>query len=175
MWRPQSLGDVVAERICDLRRGGRRVGRVTVSLGRPVRAPDPNPRGPLVVHRPPVGHGIELERPIAGADSLQALLLALEFAADILPHEAESLGARLDWLGQPERLVLAKQAWPPLDGQWVHCPARPDLRRAARAITHDPGPAAGKPSASTKSQASRPAPPLARRRAPTARPPTRHR
>ena len=40
MWSPPSLGEVIAERVCDLRRGDRVVGRVTVSLGRPVRAPD---------------------------------------------------------------------------------------------------------------------------------------
>src|SRR5688572_5351090 len=109
MWRPQSLGEVMAERVCDLRRGSRRVGRVTVSLGRPVRAPDPGPRDPWWCVVRLSGTGIDLERPIAGDDSLQAMLLALEFAADILPHEAHSLGARIDWLGQPERLVLAKQ------------------------------------------------------------------
>src|SRR5689334_9449060 len=101
MWRPHSLDEVIAERICDLRRGGRRVGRVTVSLGRPVRAPDPAPTDPWWCTVRIAGAGIDLERPIAGDDSLQALLLALEFAADILPEEAGTLGAQLDWLATP--------------------------------------------------------------------------
>ena len=113
MWRPQALGEVIAERVCDLRRGDRRIGQVTVSLGRPVRAPSPETGDPWWCPVRISGAGIDLEKPIAGEDSLQALLLALEFAADILPAEAQSLGARLDWLGEPEQLVIARQG---LDG-----------------------------------------------------------
>jgi hypothetical protein len=110
MWRPESLGDVIAERVCDLRRGGRKVGRVTISFGRPVRGPQAQPRDPWWCPVRISGTGIDLFRPIAGQDSLQALILGLEFAADILPHEAKSLGARLGWLGQPEREILERQA-----------------------------------------------------------------
>ena len=109
MWRPESLGVVIAERVCDLRRGGRKVGRVTISFGRPVRGPHAQPRDPWWCPVRISGTDIDLFRPIAGEDSLQALILGLEFAADILPHEAKSLRARLDWLGQPENLILARQ------------------------------------------------------------------
>ena len=110
MWRPESLGDVIAERVCDLRRGGRKVGRVTITFGRPVRAPNPESRDPWWCPVRISGSGIELFRPIPGDDSLQALILGLEFAADILPEQAKSLRGRLDWLGQPENLILARQA-----------------------------------------------------------------
>jgi hypothetical protein len=109
MWRPESLGDVIAERVCDLQRGGRKVGRVTIKFGRPVRDPQAEPRDPWWCPVRIFGSGIDAFHAIAGEDSLQALILGLEFAADILPHEAKSLRARLDWLGQPENLILARQ------------------------------------------------------------------
>jgi hypothetical protein len=155
MWRPQSLGEVVAERICDLRRGGRRVGRVTVSLGRPVRAPDAGPQDPWWCIVRLSGTGIELERPIAGADSLQALLLALEFAADILPHEAEGLGARLDWLAQPERLVLAKQGMAAADGSGFIALLDQISDKPANALT--PVTASAQPASPPTNKGSRPA------------------
>jgi hypothetical protein len=111
MWRPEKLGEVIAERVCDLRQGDKRLGPVTVSLGRPVRAPSPEADDPWWCTVRISGSGIELEKPIAGEDSLQALLLALEFAADILPAEAQNLSARLDWLGEPEQQVLARQGF----------------------------------------------------------------
>ncbi|HEU4342442.1 MAG TPA: hypothetical protein VFU31_12805 [Candidatus Binatia bacterium] len=46
-------------------------------------------------------------RPIAGEDSLQALVLAFEFVTHVLPAEAERAGGRLEWLGERERLVFA--------------------------------------------------------------------
>ena len=44
---------------------------------------------------------------IPGEDSLQALILALEFAARVLPVEAHRAGANLQWLGERESLVFA--------------------------------------------------------------------
>ncbi len=103
------MGEVIAERVCDLRRGGRKVGRVTLTFGRPVRAPRPEAGDGWWCPVRIVGSGLDLFRPIAGEDSLQALILALEFAADILPEHASELRAGLDWLGQPEKRVLARQ------------------------------------------------------------------
>ena len=48
-------------------------------------------------------------RPVAGADSLQALILALEFATEVLPHEVASTGGRIQWLGESERVIFARQ------------------------------------------------------------------
>jgi hypothetical protein len=44
---------------------------------------------------------------VPGEDSLQALILALEFAARTLPAEADRVGAHLQWLGERENLVFA--------------------------------------------------------------------
>jgi len=49
-------------------------------------------------------------RSIAGHDSLQALILALEFATQTLPHEAKRMGGEIVWLGDQERIVFARQA-----------------------------------------------------------------
>jgi hypothetical protein len=44
---------------------------------------------------------------VPGEDSLQALILGLEFAVNILPLEAAAAGGHLEWLGERERLVFA--------------------------------------------------------------------
>jgi hypothetical protein len=110
MWRPESLGEVIAERVCDLKQGDRRVGRVTISFGRPVRAPGASSPDPWWCPVRICGTGIDLLRPIAGEDSLQALILGLEFAADILPQEANALRPGLDWLGQIDNAVVDRQS-----------------------------------------------------------------
>ncbi len=46
MWKPNTLGEVVAERDLVLKRKGRRSAKVRVRFGRPVRAPRPHPCDP---------------------------------------------------------------------------------------------------------------------------------
>jgi len=46
-------------------------------------------------------------RPIAGEDSLQALVLAFQFVTLVLPTEAERAGGHIEWLGERESLVFA--------------------------------------------------------------------
>lgn len=43
---------------------------------------------------------------IAGLDSLQALILALEFVVRTLPFEAKRVGGAVEWLGESERPVF---------------------------------------------------------------------
>jgi hypothetical protein len=169
MWRPESLGDVIAERVCDLRRGGRKVGRVTIQFGRPVRAPQAEPRDPWWCPLRISGSGIDAFHAVAGEDSLQALILGLEFAADILPHEAKSLRAQLDWLGQPENLILARQsdksdpenAFADLLARLARERPRPTLRAVGGASDHAPIRPATRPASQ---RASRPASPRRSRR-----------
>jgi hypothetical protein len=109
MWRPETIGDVIAERVAALKKGGRRVGRIRIRFGRPVRSPVPEAGDPWWCPVQITGAGSGTLRSIAGVDSLQALILALEFATDILPHEAARVGAQVDWLGEAERIVFARQ------------------------------------------------------------------
>ena len=44
---------------------------------------------------------------VAGEDSLQALVLALEFASRVLPVEADRIGGYVQWVGERESLVFA--------------------------------------------------------------------
>jgi hypothetical protein len=109
MWRPKKLGHVVAERRFRFD-GAKGPRHVLLRFGRPVRAPKASPRDPWWC---PIevsglgGLGVSRVRAVAGEDSLQALILALEFAANVLPFEAATAGGHLEWLGERERLVFA--------------------------------------------------------------------
>lgn len=107
MWRPRTLGSVIAERTLTLERPGRRSTVVRVRVGRPVRAPRPERGDPWWCPVQISGLGPRQLEKVAGEDSLQALTLALEFLARILPVEAERAGARIQWLGERESLVFA--------------------------------------------------------------------
>src|SRR6185503_4549877 len=103
MWRPIEIGEVFAERRLSFKRG-RRSRLVRLSIGRPVKGPEP---------RDPWWCPIHLSAPfdkfdaIAGEDSLQCLLLALEMVQSTLPSLARSKGGRIEWLGEHERLIFA--------------------------------------------------------------------
>ena len=105
MWKPETLGEVVAGREFALKRKGRRVGKVRVRFGRPVRAPRRGARDPWWCPVEMTGRGLTC---IAGEDSLQALVLALHFAAERLPIDAMEANGRVEWLGQKEKLIFAR-------------------------------------------------------------------
>jgi hypothetical protein len=108
MWRPEVIGDVIAERSFDLRRGAKRLGRVTVRFGRPIREPKPDASAPWFCPVSISGAGLRFFTAVAGVDSLQALILALELATTIVPSEAARIGAQVEWLGDDERLIFAR-------------------------------------------------------------------
>ena len=105
MWKPKTLGNVIAERDFVLKRKGRRVGKIRVRFGSPVRGPRPSPRDPWWCPVQMTGRGLTC---IAGEDSLQALVLALHFAAERSPIDAMEAGTRVEWLGQKEKLIFAR-------------------------------------------------------------------
>lgn len=107
MWRPRTLGTVIAERTLRLDRPGRRPTVVRLKFGRPVRAPRPERGDPWWCPVQITGLGKRQMEKVPGEDSLQALTLALEFVGRVLPVEAERAGVRLQWLGERESLVFA--------------------------------------------------------------------
>jgi hypothetical protein len=107
MWRPRRLGKAVAERRFRLVGPRRRAAIVTVRFGRPVRSPRPERGDPWWCPVEIEGLGKTRVNPIAGEDSLQALVLALEFVTQLLPLEAARAGTQIEWLGERERLVFA--------------------------------------------------------------------
>jgi hypothetical protein len=107
MWRPRRLGKAVAERRLRLVGPRRRAAIVTVRFGRPVRSPRPERGDPWWCPVEIEGLGKTRLNPIAGEDSLQALVLALEFVTQLLPLEAARAGGQIEWLGERERLVFA--------------------------------------------------------------------
>ena len=107
MWYPRALGIVIAERTLKLERPGRRATAVRVKFGRPVRASRPRRGDPWWCPVDISGLGKRRLEKVAGEDSLQALTLAMEFVARVLPVEANRAGGHLQWLGQRESLVFA--------------------------------------------------------------------
>ena len=107
VWRPRALGKVIAERRLRLERPRRRATVVRVRLGCPVRAPRPKRGDPWWCPIQISGLGKRRLEQVPGEDSLQALILALEFISRTLPAEAERVGAYLQWLGERENLVFA--------------------------------------------------------------------
>ena len=105
MWKPKTLGEVVAERDFVLKRKGRRSAKVRVRFGKPVRARHPHPRDPWWCPIEMTGRGLTC---VAGIDSLQALVLALHFAAERLPIQAAQADGKLEWLEQKEKLIFAR-------------------------------------------------------------------
>lgn len=98
---------MIAKRTVTLERPRRRTTRVRVRFGFPVRAPRPERGDPWWCPVQISGLGKRRLENVPGEDSLQALILALEFASRILPDEADRAGGHLQWLGERESLVFA--------------------------------------------------------------------
>jgi len=111
IWKPDAIGTVVAEREFVARNSSGRASRVRVRFGQPVKVQGGTKRDPWWCPVETKGAGLDSFRPVAGLDSLQALILALDLVTRVLPTEAERAGLRIEWLGETERLVLARQAF----------------------------------------------------------------
>ena len=109
LWRPETLGEIVAQRELTFRRG-KVEACAFVTFGHPLRAPAGDDRDrdndpwwtPLKIegfHKP-------LFTCIAGEDAVQALVLAFRFAESILPDLARRAGGEVEWLGERSRLIL---------------------------------------------------------------------
>jgi hypothetical protein len=99
MWRPTELGEVIAEREATVEVAGESRA-VILRFGKPVYPPTPEEGDPWWCPLQIVGLGSQEVRPIAGSDSLQALLLALRFVREHLPTEAARVGGRVYWLSE---------------------------------------------------------------------------
>jgi hypothetical protein len=108
MWKPEAIGDVIAERAFTARRPSGRKSITKVRFGRPIRGVGVSARDPWWCPVEVRGAGLDSFRPVAGIDSLQSLILALELVTRVLPTEAARAGLRIEWLGDAERLVLAR-------------------------------------------------------------------
>jgi hypothetical protein len=107
MWKPDDVGDVFASRRIAFSRAKRKYA-VEIAIGRPVKGPERrDPWWCPVRVGPPLG----LFEAIAGVDSLQALMLALEFTQTMLPTLARRKRGRVEWLHEHERLIFADTFW----------------------------------------------------------------
>lgn len=97
LWKPKTLGHVVAERVLTFHKG-RRTRRVVFAVGCPVKAGDT--LGGWWCPFEFRGLGRKRFYTLAGEDALQALLLAVNFARKIAPTlVAQAGGTTLSWLG----------------------------------------------------------------------------
>lgn len=96
LWKPKSIGDVIAEREVTLTRPSGRKARLRVRFGRPVRRDKASADDPWWCPVEVNGAGLDSFRPVAGSDSLQALVLALELVAEVLPHEIQRAGLKIE-------------------------------------------------------------------------------
>jgi hypothetical protein len=92
VWRPRKIGSVIAERRLKFAEPGKRGRTVSVRFGQPVRASRPGRGDPWWCPVGITGLGKRSLRPIAGEDSVQAIVLAFEFVTHVLPLEAERAG-----------------------------------------------------------------------------------
>lgn len=106
VWRPRTLGIIVAERALKLERPRRRTRIVSLKFGQPVRSPRPQRGDPWWCPLQITGLGKRRLKTIPGEDSLQALILALEFVHRVLPTESQRADGRLHWFGDYEDLVF---------------------------------------------------------------------
>ena len=117
MWMPTNLGTEIAQRKLTLRIDADTLP-VVLRVGQPVRAPEPNESEPWFCPMRFEGLGPEGRLfAIAGEDSLQALVLALEYARRMLPRFAkEAGGTLLVWASEdldvvsPQRDLVAAYA-----------------------------------------------------------------
>jgi hypothetical protein len=105
LWKPKSLGQVIARRELRFRRG-KSVRRIVIGFGRPVRKPRAREGEPWWTPVRIDGPVDALTTSIAGEDAVQSLVLALRFAESILPHRARKAGGRVDWLGERSKVIF---------------------------------------------------------------------
>jgi hypothetical protein len=132
LWRPETLGEIIAQRELTFRRG-KVEARAVVTFGHPLRAPagrdrerdndNDNDNGPWWTPLKIEGLHKPLFTCIAGEDAVQALVLAFRFAESILPDLARRAGGEVEWLGERSRLILGP----------VPAPARANGKASGRA------------------------------------------
>ncbi len=108
IWRPDTLGEVIAHRSCQLVQGKRK-SNIHLRLGKPVQEPAATRNDPWHCPLSISGRAIPDEFfAVAGIDSFQALILALSLASDRIPTIAEKARGRIVWLDEEERVILGR-------------------------------------------------------------------
>ena len=105
LWRPETLGEIVAQRELTFRRG-KVQACASVTFGHPLRAPAGGDADPWWTPLKIEGLHKTMFTCIAGEDAVQALVLAFRFAESILPDLARRAGGEVEWLGERSRLIL---------------------------------------------------------------------
>lgn len=108
MWKPEDIGHIIAERELDFKNdtGSK---KVLLRIGQPVRSPVPKDGDPWWCPIFIEGLGDNKYQAIAGEDSLQCLLLALQYAKKMLPEYAKGEGGRVYWLTEDMDSIFDQQ------------------------------------------------------------------
>lgn len=97
VWKPSEVGTVFATRELSLR-AAQAEDSVVVEFGVPVRAPQPDEYDPWWCPVRISGWGTPRLQFVAGEDSLQAVMLALQFAKARLASLATEVGGEVFWI-----------------------------------------------------------------------------
>ncbi len=125
MWKPDDVGEIIASRQITFTRANRKHA-VEIAIGRPVKGPE---------RRDPWWCPVRVSAPlgafeaIGGVDSLQAMMLALEFLQTMLPTLARRKRGTVRWLAEHEQLIFADTIWKTMAWEAVEN-ALDGLRRA---------------------------------------------
>jgi hypothetical protein len=108
MWKPDNIGTVIAERALEFKSSDG-IKNVFLRLGQPVRSPSAEEGDPWYCPIVIEGLGITRFKVIAGEDSLQSLLLALQLSKKILPKYAKEEGGSIYWLAEEMDSIFDQQ------------------------------------------------------------------
>jgi hypothetical protein len=108
MWRPNSIGQVIAQRELDFN-NSEGVKKVILRVGQPVRSHDAQKGEPWWCPIEIEGLGARRLDTIAGEDALQSLLLALQFSKRMLPEYAKKTGGHIYWLSEEMDSIFDQQ------------------------------------------------------------------
>jgi uncharacterized protein DUF6968 len=110
LWRPKNLGDIFVERKMKIRIKGRKSSPVLVQIGRPIRESSAKKNDPWACPFRIKGFHPDFESCVWGIDSLQALVIALDFVDKILPSMSAGKEGKVEFLGPEAPLVY--NDWP---------------------------------------------------------------
>lgn len=110
LWYPKNIGDIFVERKMQVKTKGRKSSPVLVQIGRPIREPSAKKNDPWACPFRIQGFQSDFESRVWGIDSMQALVIALDFVDKVLPLMNAGKEGKVEFLGPGAPLIY--NDWP---------------------------------------------------------------